>query len=154
MKQRNARALGEALKAGGQKLVTDGTDNHLVLWDLRPQNLTGSKMEALCDVCAITVNKNTIHGDKSALTPGGIRLGSPALTSRGFTERDFEHVAALLLRALAIALEVQAGSGKKLEDFKKALVGRADCAQLRHDVEEFATKFSMPGLDPAQLQYK
>jgi glycine hydroxymethyltransferase len=57
----NAAALGAFLKANNQKIVTDGTDNHLVLWDLRPIGLTGSKMEAVCDVCAITINKNTVR---------------------------------------------------------------------------------------------
>jgi glycine hydroxymethyltransferase len=95
-----------------------------------------------------------IHGDKSALTPGGVRLGSPALTSRGFVEKDFETVGGFLLRALHIALEVQATSGKKLDDFKKALVGRADCEKLKHEVEAFASTFSMPGLDPSKLKYQ
>ena len=59
------------------------TDNHLVLWDLKPQNLTGSKMQTVCDHCSITLNKNAVLGDKSALTPGGVRVGTPALTTRG-----------------------------------------------------------------------
>ena len=61
-------------------------DNHLVLWDLRPEGLTGSKVEKACDICHVTLNKNAVVGDVSALTPGGVRIGSPAMTSRGLTE--------------------------------------------------------------------
>lgn len=71
----NAAALGSALMSHGYKLVTDGTDNHLVLWDLRPQGITGSKMERACDLCHITLNKNAVVGDVSAMTPGGVRIG-------------------------------------------------------------------------------
>ncbi len=56
----NSRALGDALMACGYKLVTNGTDNHLVLWDLRPEGITGSKMEKACDLCHITLNKNAV----------------------------------------------------------------------------------------------
>jgi glycine/serine hydroxymethyltransferase len=56
----NSRSLGDALMAHGYKLVTNGTDNHLVLWDLRPEGITGSKMEKACDLCHITLNKNAV----------------------------------------------------------------------------------------------
>lgn len=140
----NARALGERLMSKGYKLVTDGTDNHLVLWDLRTevsspccrqpadgtaaftntryrvncavharqlkqlcnasragslcalqsntgsdvahpmlQGVTGSKMESVCDLAHITLNKNAVVGDVSAMTPGGVRIGAPAMSSRG-----------------------------------------------------------------------
>ena len=103
----NAQAVAKALMAKGYKMATGGTENHLVLWDLRPQGLTGSKMEKICDAVSITLNKNAVVGDRSALTPGGVRIGAPALTSRGFTEADFEKVAGFLDRALQIALEIQ-----------------------------------------------
>ena len=64
-----------------------------MLWDLRPLGLTGSKFEKLCDMINVTLNKNAVHGDSSALTPGGVRLGSPALTSRSFAEKDFVQIA-------------------------------------------------------------
>ena len=67
----NAVALADALMKNGYKLVTDGTENHLVLWDLRPCGLTGSKMETICDMLHITLNKNAVFGDASALAPGG-----------------------------------------------------------------------------------
>ena len=95
----NARALAAALAARGYKLATGGTDNHLLLWDLRPAGLTGNKMEKVCDAAAITLNKNTVPGDSSAFAPGGVRVGTPALTTRGLGEADFEAVAELLHRA-------------------------------------------------------
>lgn len=141
----NARALGERLKSYGYKCVTDGTDNHLVLWDLRPQQLTGSKMEKICDLVNITVNKNAVHGDTSALVPGGVRVGAPALTSRSMKEADFEQVADFLHQAVQIALEIQKTSGKLVKDFVIAAEGHADVKALREKVMAFATSYPMPG---------
>jgi len=84
----NARTLAEELVAHGYRLQTNGTDNHLVLWDLRPLKLTGSKLEKLCDLLGITINKNAVSGDASAQVPGGIRLGTSALTSRDMLQSD------------------------------------------------------------------
>jgi len=92
--------------ANGGKLICDGTINHLVMWDLRPHGLTGSKVEKVLDMMHITTNKNSIVGDKSAVTPGGIRLGTPALTTRGMMEDDMVTVANFLTKAVAIALRV------------------------------------------------
>jgi glycine hydroxymethyltransferase len=91
----NAKRLGEELVKRGYSLVTGGTDNHLVLWDVRPQALTGNKLQVLFDHCSITLNKNAVYGDTSALAPGGVRLGSPAMTTRGLTEEDFVQVRSL-----------------------------------------------------------
>ena len=82
----NAKALADDLISRGNKLVTDGTENHLLLLDVRPHQLTGSKLEKACDEVHITLNKNTIIGDKSAVTPGGVRIGTPAVTTRGYIE--------------------------------------------------------------------
>merc|ERR1712087_3156 len=81
----NSKSLAETLIAKGHKLASDGTDNHLVLWDLRPHGLTGSKLEKVCEAVSISLNRNAVHGDASALTPGGVRIGSPAMTTRGCT---------------------------------------------------------------------
>ncbi|KAL3899254.1 MAG: hypothetical protein SGCHY_002170 [Lobulomycetales sp.] len=147
----NAVALGQALMAKGYKLVTDGTANHIVLWDLRPIGLTGSKMEKICDLVGITINKNAVHGDSSALVPGGVRLGTSALTSRSMGTTDFEKIAAFLDRAIKIALEVQKTSGKMLKDFAAALASNAEVTQLKTEVEEFARSFPMPGFDPTTI---
>lgn len=84
----NAKALSDELLMRGHKLVSGGTDNHLLLLDVRPHGLTGSKLEKACDEVHITLNKNTIIGDKSAITPGGVRIGTPAVTTRGYMEGD------------------------------------------------------------------
>ena len=66
----NAGIFAEALIAKGHKLASGGTDNHLVLWDLRPHGLTGSKVEKVCEPASISLNRNTVPGDASALSPG------------------------------------------------------------------------------------
>lgn len=142
---KNASALADRLMSLGYKLVTDGTDNHLVLWDLRPSNFSGSKAQILFDCCSITLNKNAVHGDKAAMNPGGVRLGTPALTSRGFIEKDFVKVADFLHRGIQIGLQIQERTGKKLVDFKPALESCKELEDLRRDVETFADGFPMPG---------
>lgn len=144
---KNAQTLAKTLMDKGHKLATNGTENHLILWDLRPHGLTGNKVELLCDTCSLTLNKNSINGDKSAFSPGGVRLGSPALTSRGFKEADFVKVGIYLDRMIQICLAIQGGKKMKLVDFKKGMVDNAEIAALRKDVEAFATQFPMPGVD-------
>merc|ERR1712137_1462891 len=137
----NARTLGETLMAKGHKLASDGTDNHLVLWDLRPHGLTGSKVEKVCEVCSISLNRNAVHGDASALSPGGVRIGAPAMTTRGCTAKDFQQIGNFLDRCCQIALKVQEEKGKKLKDFEAALVNHPDILTLRAEVEAWATGF-------------
>lgn len=104
----NANALGEGLRKRGYNLVTGGTDNHIVLWDVKSTTgLTGSKVERVLELASITANKNSIPGDTSAINPGGVRLGSPALTSRGLDEGDFDMVAEYLHRGCELAVKVQ-----------------------------------------------
>merc|ERR1712118_262450 len=105
---RNSKALAKRLMEKGYKLATDGTDNHLVLLDVRPYGLTGSKVEKVCELAAISVNRNAVHGDVSALSPGGVRIGSPAMTTRGCNEEDFRKIADFIDQAVKICLEVQA----------------------------------------------
>merc|ERR1719482_1354455 len=83
----NAQALAKFLIGKGYKLTTNGTENHLMLWDLRPLGLTGSKVEKVLEMAHITLNKNAVHGDVSAMSPGGVRIGAPAMTSRGLKEK-------------------------------------------------------------------
>ena len=98
----NAQALGRALVARGYAIVSGGTDSHLLLVDLRPKAITGKEAEQLLDRAGITVNKNTIPGDpQSPFVTSGIRLGTPALTTRGFGEAEMERVAELLDQVLA-----------------------------------------------------
>lgn len=150
----NAQTLANALTGKGYKMATGGTDNHLILWDLRPIGITGSKMEKLCDMVCITLNKNAVLGDRSALTPGGVRIGTPALTSRGMNQKDFEKIAELLHRAVQICVELQEQAGKKLVEFIKAANSSDAVVQLQKDVIDFATTFEMPGFKVAEMHNK
>ncbi len=89
----NSKAMCDELIKRGYKIVTGGTDTHLFSIDLRSVGLNGSKGEKVLEEISIAINKNTCPGDKSALTPSGIRIGTPALTSRNFKESDILRVA-------------------------------------------------------------
>ena len=97
----NARVLAEGLLKGGVEIVTGGTDNHLMLVDLRPKKLTGKATEKALERAFITTNKNAVPNDpeKPAIT-SGIRVGTPAATSRGFREAEFRQVAELMVEVL------------------------------------------------------
>ena len=98
---KNAQALAEALQRAGCRLVSGGTDNHLMLVDLRPKKLTGKVAEAALDKAGITVNKNMIPFDpEKPMVTSGIRVGTPALTTRGMKEKEMAYVGELLGEAL------------------------------------------------------
>jgi len=98
----NARALAAALESEGARIISGGTDNHLMLVDVTPFDITGKEAEQALDRANITVNKNAIPFDtRSPLVTSGIRLGTPALTTRGMREGDMETVASLIVRVLA-----------------------------------------------------
>ncbi|EDQ86091.1 uncharacterized protein MONBRDRAFT_11208 [Monosiga brevicollis MX1] len=145
--KKNCKALAAALVEKGHALATGGTDNHLILWDLRPHGVTGSKMEKLCDAIHITLNKNAILGDRSALAPGAVRIGAPALTTRGFNEEHMKVVADFLDRALRACIDIQNEVGKPLKDFLPAIEKSEVVAQLRKDVNAFASQFPLPGAE-------
>jgi glycine hydroxymethyltransferase len=93
----NAQALAAALVERGYAIVSGGTDTHLMLVDLRPKQVTGKEAQELLDRAGITVNKNTIPGDpQKAFVTSGIRIGTPAVTTRGFTETEMQTVATLI----------------------------------------------------------
>ncbi|OAY65484.1 serine hydroxymethyltransferase 7-like [Ananas comosus] len=145
--KKNAQALASALLSRNCKLVTGGTDNHLLLWDLRTFGLTGKNFEKVCEACHISVNKTTIYGDNGTISSGGIRIGTPAMTTRGCLEGDFETIAEFLLRAAQIASSVQREHGKQQREFLKGLQNNRDALALRNSVETFASQFAMPGFD-------
>jgi glycine hydroxymethyltransferase len=98
---RNAKALAAALMAKGFRLVSGGTDNHLMLIDLRQSELTGKLAEETLDRAHITVNKNTVPFEtRSPFVTSGVRLGTPAVTTRGMKEPEMDAIAALIFRAL------------------------------------------------------
>jgi len=144
----NASSMADALLAKGYALVSGGTDNHLVLVDLKnSKKIDGARVEAVLELANIACNKNTIPGDKSALSPGGVRLGAPALTTRGFEAKDFETVIDLFDRGVEIALAIKSEGGK-LKDFRAKLkepAHAASIAQLKSDVSAFASGFPTVG---------
>merc|ERR1712072_1502730 len=142
----NCKSLAAALMAKGHKLASDGTDNHLILWDLRPHGLTGSKVEKVCEAASISLSRNAVHGDASALSPGGVRIGAPAMTTRGCTTTDFKKIADFLDRCCQIAVKVQKEKGKKLKDFEEGLKDDTDVVQLKKEVEAWAIGFGYPGI--------
>jgi glycine hydroxymethyltransferase len=97
----NAAALGETLKNEGAALVSGGTDNHIVLLDLRPWNLTGKEAEKLLEEAGITVNKNTIPYDpEKPFVTSGIRMGTAALTTRGMNQDDMVKIGKVIASVL------------------------------------------------------
>merc|ERR1719381_8469 len=146
----NAKAVAAGLMGLGYCVVTGGTDCHIIHVDLKksPGGLSGAKGELILEAVGISCNKNTVPGDKSALNPSGIRLGTPAITTRGLTTAHMEKVVQLVHSAMNLAVEIQQASGPKLVDFKKWL-GDANFASkvaaLKGEVEAFASKFRLPG---------
>jgi glycine hydroxymethyltransferase len=123
---KNAQALGEALQARGYRLVSGGTDTHLLLVDLTPKGLTGKDAQNALDRAAITVNKNTIPFEtRSPMITSGIRLGTPAVTTRGLREAEMVEIAGLIDRVLS--------------NPNQAPVETA----VRHEVQELTARFPL-----------
>ncbi|KAL2115357.1 hypothetical protein VTJ04DRAFT_9612 [Mycothermus thermophilus] len=157
-----ARRLGEPKEKGGlgYRIVSGGTDNHLVLVDLKPQGIDGARVERVLELVGVAANKNTVPGDRSALTPGGLRMGSPAMTTRGFAEEDFARVADIVDRAVTIAVRVDKAARKaaeekgldakvqgRLKTFMEFLgTGEADTeiVQLRSEVADWVGTYPLP----------
>ncbi|KAH7279904.1 hypothetical protein KP509_37G043000 [Ceratopteris richardii] len=155
----NCSRFASVLTSKGYELVSGGTDNHLVLVNLKPKGIDGSRVERIMELCHIAANKNTVPGDISAMVPGGIRMGTPALTSRGFTEEDFEKVAEFFDKAVQLALKVKgATKGTKLKDFNAAIETdtaiQSEIKALRYDVEEYAKQFPTIGFEKSSMKYK
>ena len=94
---KNAKALAAALEKEGFKVLTGGTDNHLMLVDLRGMDISGKELQKRCDEVYITLNKNTVPNDpRSPFVTSGVRIGTPAVTSRGLVESDMEEIAHLI----------------------------------------------------------
>ena len=99
--QLNARAMAKAFNNLGYNLISNGTDNHLMLIDLRNKNITGKKAQETLDKAAITVNKNAVpFDDKSPFVTSGVRVGVPAITTRGLKEEDMETIVAFIDKVL------------------------------------------------------
>lgn len=155
-----AQRLGETKEKGGlaYKLVGGGTENHLVLVDLKPQGIDGGRVERILELVGVAANKNTVPGDRSALVPGGLRIGTPAMTTRGFGEEDFSRVADIIDRAVNIAIRVDKAAKKAAaeKDEKKpgllrhfmSHLGNGDSypeiVQLRSEVSDWVGTYPLP----------
>ncbi|CAD2105524.1 serine hydroxymethyltransferase, putative [Plasmodium vinckei lentum] len=140
----NSKALAKFLMNNNIDLVTNGTDNHIVLLDLRNFGITGSKLQEVCNAINISLNKNTIPSDNDCVSPNGARLGTPAMTTRGAKENDMEFIANTLLKAIKIAVSLQEKYGKKLVDFKKGLTNNPELDTLKNEVIQWVTQFAFP----------
>ena len=145
----NAKALEIEFKRLGYKLVADGTDSHMVLLDLRSHSLDGARVEAVLEQVNIACNKNSIPGDKSALTPCGIRIGAPAMSTRGMGEEDFKRVARYIDTCIGICKDVQKNLPKeanKLKDFKAKVAGGevSEINSLKKEIASWASSFPLP----------
>jgi glycine hydroxymethyltransferase len=146
---KNAKALEAEFKELGYKLVADGTDSHMVLVDLRPQSVDGARLETVLEQINIACNKNSIPGDKSALTPFGIRIGAPAMSSRGLGEEDFKRIARYIDTSVKLCQKIQADLPKeanKLKDFKAVAANDsvAEIVKLRQEIAGWASSFPLP----------
>ena len=140
--KKNAKTMAHEFMEKEYNVLTNGTDNHLILISLRDKNVTGSKIEKICESVNISINKNAVVGDTSALQPGGIRIGTSALTSRGLVEKDFVVVVNFIDKAIKLAIKIQEKVGKKFFDFKKELINNNEIEELRKEIEQFANSFT------------
>ena len=125
----NARILATTLMAGGLRLVSGGTDNHLMMCDVTAIDLSGSIAEKALDKAGITVNKNMIPYDqRKPMDPSGIRIGTAALTTRGMKTDEMKKVGDWILQALKNADDDQ------------------ELARVRHEIADFAKAFPVPGI--------
>ena len=126
----NARALADGLQQNGLRLVSGGTDNHLVLVDLTETGLTGRQAEEALGAAGIVVNRNTIPFDKQPpRITGGIRLGTPAVTTRGFGQEEIKQIAAWIIKILA--------------DVDNTKIQK----EVREEVSQMCSRFPVPGID-------
>ncbi|GME72887.1 unnamed protein product [Ambrosiozyma monospora] len=146
----NAKVFADALKSKGLDLVSGGTDTHLILVDLRSKKIDGARVEYVLEAINIAANKNTVPGDVSALFPSGLRVGTPAMTTRGFLGPEFEKVADYINQAVEIGVELKASeqgaTGKeKLASFKKLVNESEKVKKLDAEVVQFVSQYPVPG---------
>lgn len=148
----NSTHFVSALQNIGYNIVSGGTDNHLALINLHNKHIGGAHIEKVCELSNIALNKNTVPGDKSAMNPGGIRVGTPAMTTRGCLTNDFKEIAGFIDQAVCIGLDIQNEVGNaKFKDFKDGVenngVGAKQIAELKANVTKFARQFPLIGVD-------
>lgn len=146
----NAKQMEIEFKRRGYNIVSGGTDTHLLLLDLRNKKVDGARVERILEMINIATNKNTIPSDKSALVPSGIRIGSPAMTTRGLKEADFVKIVDFMDEAIVLAADISGKvPGKKFKDFSDWLVNDTDALNslelIKKRVVEFSLRFPAIG---------
>ncbi|KTW30059.1 uncharacterized protein T551_02003 [Pneumocystis jirovecii RU7] len=145
---KNSKAMSHRFIELGYELVTGGTDIHLIVLDLTKKGVDGARVERILELVNIDTNKNTVPQDKSALHPCGLRVGSPAMTTRGLKEPDFVTIVDFIHRAINITIDLQNKSGSKLFKEFKDYVGTGeaypDLCCLRDEVVSWVSKFYIP----------
>lgn len=153
----NSKALADAFMKHGYSIVSGGTDNHLCLVDLTSVGLDGARVERMLELVNIAANKNTVPRDKSALVPRGLRIGTPAMTTRGLGPQDFRVVADFVHEAIQETARLNATiPGKKFKDFKEVLKDGQHIPAVRDlgkRVAEFAVKFPAVGFNVGDMKY-
>ena len=144
----NAKILAHELESLGFTISTGGTDNHIVLVDLKSKGISGSKFEKVCELADISVNKNTVYGDKNAMNPSGVRLGTAAMTTRECGEMEIRQIALFLNEVANICIRIQNEKGKKLVDFNRDIESNTEIHNLREIVNSFAAPLYFPSDEP------
>lgn len=116
--RKNTDTMCNYFMSTGYDIITNGSDNHLFLINLKSKQIKACKIEKLCNCVNISLNKNTVHGDTSALSPNGIRIGTSALTTRGFKENDMLTVSAIIHDVINLGIEIQStAKSNSIQDF-------------------------------------
>ena len=155
-----ATRLGQSKEKGGlgYTVVSGGTDNHLVLIDLKDKGIDGARVERVLELVGVASNKNTVPGDKSAMKPGGLRMGSPAMTTRGLLPDDFTRVAEIVDRAVTLTQQLDKKAKEDAEAKGRKNPGSVNAfleflgdgsevkeiVELRGEVEQWIGTFSLP----------
>lgn len=160
----NAKALADRLgkpkdQGGlGYRVVSGGTENHLVLVDLKDRGVDGARVERVLELVGVASNKNTVPGDRSAMKPGGLRMGSPAMTTRGFQPEDFARVAEIVDRAVTITQRLDKAAREDAESKARKAPGSVkafldyvgngetvtEIVELKREVQGWVGTFSLP----------
>ncbi len=149
---KNAKTLGKTLMDGGLTLVGNGTENHMLLVDLVPQLGPGAGifLEKALDFAGLTLNKNTIPGEPaSPFFPSGVRLGTPAATTRGMKEKEMKFIGKIILSVIDVIKDVRLPDEKNMRtkavaDFEGKMRNNKELKRLKLEVKKMATKFKIP----------
>lgn len=139
----NAKALCESMKSKGYPIVGDGTSNHMVIVNVKEKGVDGARVEYLCSKLRISLNKNVIPGGQNAVVPGGVRVGTPAMSTRGCTTSDFKKIGDYLDQSIQLALSFKKEK-QTLSTYKKQVDEALETDKLKNfkkEIEAFSESF-------------